>query len=83
MTFDFTGKTAVLSGAASAEKIPVFEKKAGSVKPFDEIAFTYYIRAEAGKEELADALSDYHDSDIASVIPSLTEQERKKLAEKK
>ena len=48
---------AVLSGAAEAEKIPVFEKKAGSVKPFDEIAFTYYIRAEAGRAQLEDALS--------------------------
>ncbi len=37
------------------------------------------IKSNIKKSELADALSDYHDSDIASVIPSLTEEERKKL----
>ena len=57
---------AVLSGAAAAEYVPVFEKKAGSVKNFDEIAFTYYIRAEIGKAELTEALT--HAADEVEVL---------------
>jgi len=56
----------VLSGAASAELTPVFEKKSGSVKLFDEISFTYYIRAEAGCEELRDALA--HSADEVKIL---------------
>ena len=57
---------AVLSGAAATEYVPVFEKKAGSVKNFDEIAFTYYIRAEIGKAELTEALT--HAADEVEVL---------------
>ena len=57
---------AVLSGAASCEYVPVFEKKAGSVKNFDEIAFTYYIRAEIGKSELTEVLT--HAADTVEVL---------------
>ncbi len=57
---------AVLSGAADAEYVPVFEKKAGNVKNFDEIAFTYYIRAEIGKAELTEALT--HAADEVEVL---------------
>ena len=57
---------AVLSGAASSEKIPVFEKKAGAVRAFDEIPFEYYIRAEAGKSEICDAL--LHAADEVKLI---------------
>ncbi|MBQ4353563.1 MAG: homoserine dehydrogenase [Clostridia bacterium] len=48
---------AVLSGAAAAEYVPVFEKKEGAVRPFADIAFTYYIRAEGSSAALAEALS--------------------------
>lgn len=57
---------AVLSGAAKAETMPVFEKKAGSVKPFDEIKFSYYIRAEENRSVLCEALQ--HACDDVKVI---------------
>lgn len=57
---------AILSGAAKAEKIPVFVKKAGLVKPFNEIKFTYYIRAEVSSSVLCDVLS--HACDDVKVI---------------
>ena len=65
------------SGAAKAERIPVFEKAEGCVKPFDEIGFRCYIRANAGKSELCDALAAYCDgtevlSDEAGVVEVIT-----------
>lgn len=68
---------AVLSGAAKAEHVPVFEKAEGCVKPFDEIGFRCYIRANAGKSELCDALAAYCDgtevlSDEAGVVEVIT-----------
>lgn len=57
---------AILSGAAKAETMPIFEKKAGSVKPFDEIKFSYYIRAEENRSVLCEALQ--HACDDVKVI---------------
>ena len=47
---------ASLSGAAKREFVPVFERKDGVAKAFDEIEFTYYIRANCPKVELTDKL---------------------------
>ena len=37
------------------------------------------IRSSDKNEEIKEKLSDYHDSDIADVLPLLTHDERKKL----
>ena len=37
------------------------------------------IRSEKSNEEIKEIISDYHDNDIASVIPRLTKEERTKL----
>ena len=37
------------------------------------------IRTQKSNREIKEKLSEYHDNDIAEVIPSLTEEERKKL----
>lgn len=68
---------AILSGAARAEKIPVFEKSAGCVQPFDEIGFGCYIRANVGKSELCGAVSAYCEdvtvlSDNAGTVEIIT-----------
>lgn len=68
---------AALSGAAKAERIPVFEKADGCVKPFDDIAFRCYVRATAGKSELCEAMAAYCDgtevlSDDAGVVEVIT-----------
>jgi len=47
---------ASLSGAAKREYVPTFERKEGLARPFDEIEFTYYIRANCPKVELCDKL---------------------------
>lgn len=46
---------AALSGAATAETVPVFTKADGA-KPFDTIPFPYYIRCEGGRTELLEKL---------------------------
>ena len=68
---------AVLSGAAKMERIPVFEKADNCVKPFDEIGFRCYVRANAVRSELCGALSAYCDgtevlSDEAGVVELIT-----------
>ncbi len=68
---------AALSGAAKAERVPVFEKAEGFVKPFDEIGFRCYVRATAGKSELCEAIAAYCDgteilSDNAGVVEVIT-----------
>ncbi len=50
---------AILSGAAKYEYVPEFvraDNTTKKVRPFDEIEFTYYIRANCGKTELCDKL---------------------------
>ena len=47
---------ASLSGAAKREFVPVFERKDGVAKAFDEIEFTYYIRTSCSKVEHTDKL---------------------------
>ena len=56
--------TAILSGAAGAERTPFFEKKsAGTLIPFDGIPCDCYVRRESGTAvETADALSAVSDS---------------------
>ena len=68
---------AVLSGAAKAERVPVFEKAEGCVKPFDEVGFRCYIRASESRVELCEAVSAYCDgtevlSDEAGVVELIT-----------
>ena len=69
---------AILSGAAKMERVPVFVKADdGCVKPFDEIGFRCYIRANAGQVELCEALAAYCDgtevlSDKAGVVEVIT-----------
>ncbi len=54
---------AVLSGAAKAEYVPVIKKaEAGYAKPFDEIKFTYYIRANGTKADITEKLESLCDS---------------------
>ncbi len=48
---------AILSGAAVHEIHPVFFKNSVAVKKFDEIGFTYYIRANAILTDIYDVLS--------------------------
>lgn len=53
---------AVLSGAAKAELIHSFKKaEDGFVKPFEEIGFTYYIRANCGMSEIHEKLENWCD----------------------
>ncbi|MBE6541458.1 MAG: homoserine dehydrogenase [Ruminococcaceae bacterium] len=53
---------AVLSGAAKAEYVPVFNKvDAGYAKPFDSIKFTYYIRANWGTAQIKEKLENWCD----------------------
>ncbi|MBP3294738.1 MAG: hypothetical protein J6N32_13375, partial [Clostridia bacterium] len=69
---------AILSGAAKMERNPVFVKADdGCVKPFDEIGFRCYIRANAGQVGLCEALAAYCDgtevlSDKAGVVEVIT-----------
>ena len=68
---------AVLSGAAKAERVPVFEKAEGCVKPFDEVGFRCYIRAAESRVELCEAISAYCEgtevlSDEAGVVELIT-----------
>lgn len=49
---------AVLSGAAAAEKEPVFEKSSGGVIPFAELKFDYYIRCRT--DSVTDTLEFMH-----------------------
>lgn len=68
---------AVLSGAAKAERVPVFEKAEGCVKPFDEVGFRCYIRASESRVELCEAISAYCEgtevlSDEAGVVELIT-----------
>ncbi len=68
---------AALSGAAKAERVPVFEKAEGYVKPFDDIGFRCYVRATAGRSELCEAIAAYCDgtevlSDDAGVVEVIT-----------
>ena len=56
---------AVLSGAARYEYVPEFKKAdctTKQAKPFDEIEFTYYIRANGSKVDLTDKLEAACDS---------------------
>lgn len=48
--------TAILSGAAIGEKTPVFEKKEGSVLPFDEVKCSCYVRTEGSAAEIGEKL---------------------------
>lgn len=52
---------AVLSGASKTEFVPSWERRSGFVKPFSDIAFTYYIKADCGAEELRDKLESLCD----------------------
>jgi len=81
---------AVLSGAAKAEKIPVFEKKVGAVKPFDKIPFTYYIRAEGSRSGILEKLSALcdqvkilsdRDGVVEAVAGEMTQAELDKVSE--
>ncbi len=47
---------ASLSGAAKREYVPVFERAQGKARAFDDIEFTFYIRANCPKTELCDKL---------------------------
>lgn len=49
---------AVLSGAVDNEKVPVFEKKSGGIKNFDEIKFDCYVRCADGVDGLQGKLGD-------------------------
>lgn len=68
---------AILSGAAKVERVPAFEKAGDCVKPFDTIGFRCYIRANAGRSELCEALAAYCEgtevlSDEAGVVELIT-----------
>ena len=53
---------AALSGAAAAERAPVFTKKSGAVADFDKVRFSYYIRlADASPSDAEEDLSRYFD----------------------
>ena len=53
---------AALSGAAAAERAPVFPKKSGAVADFDKVRFSYYIRlADASPSDAEEDLSRYFD----------------------
>ena len=54
--------TAVLSGAVDGEKVPVFERKKGSVRAFDDIKFDAYVRVKAGLTEVCDKFDAVTDS---------------------
>ena len=57
-----TDVVAVLSGAAKAELVHSFKKaEDGFVKPFEEIGFTYYIRANCGMSEIREKLENWCD----------------------
>ena len=67
--------TAILSGAAKAEKAPVFEKRGhGFCRPFSERKEDCFVRAEGSAEELSELLSSFADSvesaDPEEKIPS-------------
>ena len=47
---------AVLSGAVKGEKIPVFTRGEGRIKPFDEVSFNVYLRTDCSSEELCGRL---------------------------
>lgn len=47
---------AVLSGAVKGEKIPVFKRGEGRIKPFDEVSFNVYLRTDCSSEELCGRL---------------------------
>ena len=77
---------AVLSGAAKYEYIPTFEKVGDTTKKaksFDEIEFTYYIRANCTKVDLCDKLESVCDSvKIISENGGVTEAVAGKMAAK-
>lgn len=61
---------AVLGGAASGERIPEFTKNTDAavrIKPFSELVFRCYIRAQANRTELYDAVLSYSgDAEVLS-----------------
>lgn len=52
-----------------------------SIRNYSEELLSIIRNTSYSNEEIADALSDYHESDIADVLPKLTEEERGKLLE--
>lgn len=70
--------TAIMSGAARAERVPVFERASGGCA-FGELGFRYYIRAFANRTELCEGIAAYCGdvtllSDKAGTIELITER---------
>ena len=56
--------TAILSGAARAECVPVFAKKPGSAIPFEAQSFPFYVRVSGSAAEAKEALEAVTDTVI-------------------
>ncbi len=70
--------TAIMSGAARAERVPVFERASGGCA-FGELGFRCYIRAFANRTELCEAVAAYCGdvtllSDEAGTVELVTER---------
>ena len=60
-------------------KIPVTEEAALTPKPDYAAEITRIVKSPASPNVMRERLKDYHEKDIAEVLPTLTPAERKKL----
>ena len=60
-------------------KIPVTEEAALTPKPDYAAEITRIVKSPASPNVMRERLEDYHEKDIAEVLPTLTPAERKKL----
>ena len=60
-------------------KIEKTEDSSLSVRNYGEELLSVIRNPSYSNEEIADILADYHESDIADVLPELTDEERERL----